>query len=239
MCHKGHLTDSSRLIHTILAHFSTLLHYVIFQSFVTIGHLEIKLLSFLSTFTINFSLSKPDFTKHFASETTYSIAITADDSVTNKFPVLKDGPLEVALLWCTQFDELAQLKNFNASNKFMNVLLLLSGDAKDKWINTRNDVMPNNENPTKAHFHAVLTAIIINYGASDKTAKGYKMFYERPKNKLILNSTILRCNSINLTRTYIRLGKSCKFPLFLCLFVPKLTPELYKTTAFHHVPIPS
>jgi hypothetical protein len=28
----------------------------------------------------------------------------------------------------------------------------------------------------------------------------------------------------------------CKFPLFSHPF-PKLTPELYKTTAFHHVPI--
>jgi hypothetical protein len=35
---------------------------------------------------------------------------------------------------CTPFDELAQLKNFNAANKFTNVLLLLSGDAKDKWL---------------------------------------------------------------------------------------------------------
>jgi hypothetical protein len=32
--------------------------------------------------------------------------------------------------------------------------------------------MPNNENPTKACFCAVWTALIINYGASDKTAKG-------------------------------------------------------------------
>jgi hypothetical protein len=31
--------DSSRLTHTILAHSSILLHYIIFQSFVTIGHL--------------------------------------------------------------------------------------------------------------------------------------------------------------------------------------------------------
>jgi hypothetical protein len=30
--------DSSRLIHSILAHSSTLLHYIIIQSFVTIGH---------------------------------------------------------------------------------------------------------------------------------------------------------------------------------------------------------
>jgi hypothetical protein len=28
----------------------------------------------------------------------------------------------------------------------------------------------------------------------------------------------------------------CKFPLFLCPF-PKLTPELYKTTAFHYAPL--
>jgi hypothetical protein len=80
----------------------------LFQSFITIGHLEFKLLSFLSTFTMNFSLSKPDFTKYCTSEIKYSIAITADDSVTKKFPVLEDGPLKVALFWCTQFDELAQ-----------------------------------------------------------------------------------------------------------------------------------
>jgi hypothetical protein len=121
---------------------------------------------------MNFSLSKPNFTKYFASKTKYSIAITADDSITKKFRVLEDGPLKVALFWCTQFDELAQLKNFDAANKFTNVLLLLSGDAKDKWINACNDVMPNNKNPTKARFHVVWTAFIINYGASNKTAKG-------------------------------------------------------------------
>jgi hypothetical protein len=71
---------------------------------------------------MTFSLSKPDFTKYFTSKTKYSIAITADDSVTKKFPVLEDGPLDVALFWRTQFDELAQLKNFDASNKFTNVL---------------------------------------------------------------------------------------------------------------------
>jgi hypothetical protein len=125
---------------------------------------------------MTFSLSKPDFTKYFTSETKYSIAITADDSVTKTFPVLEDGHLEIALFWHTQFDELAQLKDFEANNKFTNVLLLLSGDAKDKWINTRNDIMPNNENPTKAHFRAVWTAFIINYRASNKTAKGLRDF---------------------------------------------------------------
>jgi hypothetical protein len=163
-------------------HSSIALFYIsIFQSFVAIRHLEFKLLSFLSTFTMTFSLSKPDFTKYFTSKTKYSIAITADDSVTKKFPVLEDGPLEVTLFLCTQFDELAQLKNFDAANKFTNVLLLLSGDPKGKWINARNDIMPNNENPTKACFCAVWTAFIINYGASDKTAKGLRDFLRKAK----------------------------------------------------------
>jgi hypothetical protein len=130
---------------------------------------------------MNFSISKPDFTKYFALETKYSIAITADDSVTKKFPVLEDGPPEVALFWRTQFDELAQLKNFDDANKFKNVLLLLSGDAKDKWINAHNDVMPNNDNPTEARFRAVWTTFIINYGASDKTAKGLRDFLQKAK----------------------------------------------------------
>jgi hypothetical protein len=77
---------------------------------------------------MNLSLSKLNFTKNFTSKTKYSIAITTDDSVTKKFPVLKDGQLEVTLFWHTQFDELTQLKNFDASNKFTNMLLLLSGD---------------------------------------------------------------------------------------------------------------
>jgi hypothetical protein len=134
---------------------------------------------------MNFSISKPNFTKYFTSETKYSIAITADDSITKKFPVVEDGPLGVALFLRTQFDELAQLKNFNAANKLLYQATFysscLSGDAKDKWINAHNDVMPNNENPTKTCFRAVWTAFIINYGASDKTAKGLRDFLGKAK----------------------------------------------------------
>jgi hypothetical protein len=63
----------------------------------------------------------------------------------------------------------------------MKILLLLSGDAKNKWINTHNDVMPNNGNPTEVQFHAVWTAFIINYGASNKTAKGLQDFLQKAK----------------------------------------------------------
>jgi hypothetical protein len=131
---------------------------------------------------MNFSLSKPDFAKHFASETKYSIAITANDSVTKNFPVLKDGPLEVALFWQTQLMSSHSSRTLTLPTSLqMLLLLLLSGDAKDKWINACNDVMPNNENPTEACFRAVWTAFIINYGASDKTAKGLRDFLQKAK----------------------------------------------------------
>jgi hypothetical protein len=41
--------------------------------------------------------------------------------------------------------------------------------------------MPNNENPTEARFRTVWTAFIINYGASDKTAKGLQDFLRKAK----------------------------------------------------------
>jgi hypothetical protein len=114
-----------------------------------------------------------------------SIAITADDSITKKFPVLEDGPLEVALFWCTQFDELAQLKNFNAANKFISVLLLLSGDAKDKWINAYNDVMSNNKILLKLASAQCGLPSLSTMEHLTKPPKEYKTFYERPRNPLI------------------------------------------------------
>jgi hypothetical protein len=53
---------------------------------------------------------------------------------TLKMPVFEDNWLEVALDWRKQFEELATMKGWNATSKFKNALLLLSGDAKDKWV---------------------------------------------------------------------------------------------------------
>ncbi len=61
---------------------------------------------------MNFSLLKPDFAKYFASETKYSIAITANDSITKKFPVLEGTPWSPFLLVHSVY-----LKNFDAANK--------------------------------------------------------------------------------------------------------------------------
>ncbi len=69
------------------------------------------------------------------------------------------------------------LKNFDAANKFTDVLLLLSGDAKDKWINAHNDIMPNKKNPTEACFHTVWTAFFLTQLCSiwQKLPKDYEI----------------------------------------------------------------
>ncbi len=57
-------------------------------------------------------------------------------------------------------------------------------------INAGNDGMPNNEIPTEAHFHAVWTAFICNYRASNKTPKGLQDFLwkaKKPANMKLYN----------------------------------------------------
>jgi hypothetical protein len=128
---------------------------------------------------MNFRLSKPDFTKYFASETKYSIAITANDSITKKFPVLEDGPLEVALFWRTQFDELAQLKNFDAANKFYSSSVKMPRTSG--LMPTMMSCPTTRILPKLASVQCGLAAFIINYGASDKTAKGLRDFLRKAK----------------------------------------------------------
>jgi hypothetical protein len=60
-------------------------------------------------------------------------------------PVFEDGPLEAALYWRKQFEELATMKGWNATSKFTYALLLLSGDAKDKWVDAQEDALGEEE----------------------------------------------------------------------------------------------
>ncbi len=60
--------------------------------------------------------------------------------------------------------------------------------------------MPNNENPTKAHFHAVWTAFIINYGASDKTAKGLRDFLWKAKKPIDMKLYDFKMHIYQLTK---------------------------------------
>jgi hypothetical protein len=119
---------------------------------------------------------------YYASETKYSITISADDSITKKFPVLKDGPLKVALFWHTQFDELTQLKNFDVYKR-----------STPQWLE-----MPRTSGSTPTmmlcptmKISPKLTSVqcglpsLSTMEHPTKLPKDYKTFYERPRSQPI------------------------------------------------------
>ena len=125
-----------------------------------------------------FNLTRPDFSKIFTSERKYTIATGAEanDTTTIKVPVFEDGPLEAALYWRKQFDELIHLKQLNADAKFTNALLLLAGEAKEKWTDARAEVMGNAVNHTDARFNAAMNRFISLCGATSNTAEDLREF---------------------------------------------------------------
>jgi hypothetical protein len=134
--------------------------------------------------TMKFTLNRPDFTKIFTLERKYTIAIGNDnddnDTTTLKVPVFEDGPLEAALYWRKQFEELATLKGWNANSKFTNALLLLTGDAKDKWLDARDDILGGN-NPTDVRFNNTMNAFISKCGATADAAEDLREFLMNAK----------------------------------------------------------
>jgi hypothetical protein len=81
-----------------------------------------------------------------------------------KVPVFEDGPLEAALYWRKQFEELAELKEWTPAQKFTNALLLLSGDAKDKWEDARAEI--GGVYATGPRFTNTMNAFIKRCGAT-------------------------------------------------------------------------
>jgi hypothetical protein len=123
---------------------------------------------------MKFTLSRPDFAKIFTVERKYTIAIgNADDDndvTTLKVPVFEDGPLEAALYWRKQFEELATLKNWNPAMKFTNALLLLTGDATDKWEDAQDEIH-GEQNPTDVRFNTTMNTFITKCGATPDTVE--------------------------------------------------------------------
>jgi hypothetical protein len=126
---------------------------------------------------MKFTFTRPDFTKIFTIERKYTIAIGEDDNDTTtlKMPVFEDGPLEAALYWRKQFEELATMKNWNATSKFTNVHLLLSGDAKDKWVDAQEDAL-GDEEATDLRFTNTMDTFIRKCGATVDTAEDLRDF---------------------------------------------------------------
>ena len=126
---------------------------------------------------MKFTLHRPEFDKIFTNHAKYKISTgdDDDDTTTIKVPIFEDGPLEAALHWRKQFQELATLKEFNAQAKFTNASLLLSGEAKEKWIDARDDILQD-QNPTDIRFENTMNQFIINCGANPGTTEDLRDF---------------------------------------------------------------
>jgi hypothetical protein len=125
---------------------------------------------------------KPDFTKYFTSETKYSIAITADDSVTKKFPVLKDGPLEVAL-FCA-----LSLMSLHISRTLTLPTSLPMFYSSSVEMPRTSGLMPAMTLCPTMKILPKLTSVQCGLPSLSTTEhptrplKDYKIFYERPRN---------------------------------------------------------
>jgi hypothetical protein len=108
----------------------------------------------------------------FANERKYPVEIADGETITTKVPVFDDGTPEAVLHWRKQFKELCDIKNLTAAQKFINLLLLLSGEAKENWIDSCNNTMDAAAiaAPTNDHFSEVMTAFMGKYFSVDAAA---------------------------------------------------------------------
>ena len=84
---------------------------------------------------MRFSLIKPDLSSSFPTARKYTVKTGADDDdkTTIRVEVFEDGPLEAALQWRIQLEDLFAIKKLSAEAKFTNAALTLTGNAKSKW----------------------------------------------------------------------------------------------------------
>jgi hypothetical protein len=88
---------------------------------------------------MRFTLTAP--TISFPSKRKHTIDIGDDietDETTIKVPVFENGPAEAVLQWRKHFEESDEVKEFTPRQKFTNVAILLSGKAKEHWIDSQD-----------------------------------------------------------------------------------------------------
>lgn len=96
-------------------------------------------------------------------------------------PVFKDGPLEAALYWRKQFNELAQSKLFNADAKFTMLFSFLSGEDKENWIDAQDQSWGNAANATETRFLSAMNRFIGLCGAASNTTEYLRAFLMNAK----------------------------------------------------------
>ena len=133
---------------------------------------------------MRFSLSTPDWNKVFKDNfRKYSVPTGAgdDDKTTVKVPVFERGNLEAALHWRKQFQDLIELKQLNVDAKFTNARILLTGAAREKWQQARDDIVGAQGNLTEARFTRTMTSFLQKCGATTETAEDLRDFLMNAK----------------------------------------------------------
>jgi hypothetical protein len=144
---------------------------------------------------MRFSLIAP--TIAFQNEQKYAVNVGDDDNdqTTIKVPVFENGPAEAVLKWRKQFDELCDLKHLTAGQKFTNILFLLTGEAKEHWIDSRESTAPEEEADqlNAAHFNGAMATFMTKYFSVDTAMdlRDYLHYIKKPNNMTV--ETFIRC----------------------------------------------
>jgi RNase H-like domain found in reverse transcriptase/Reverse transcriptase (RNA-dependent DNA polymerase)/Integrase zinc binding domain/Retroviral aspartyl protease len=115
---------------------------------------------------MRFSLDAPSIV--FANERKYPVSIADDETITIKVPVFDSGTPEAVLFWRKQFNELADIKSLSVKQKFTNVALLLSGEAKEYWTDSKAEVIEDDtQELTNEDFDEVMVTFMTKYFSAD------------------------------------------------------------------------
>jgi hypothetical protein len=129
---------------------------------------------------MRFSLIAP--TIAFQNERKYSVNVGDDnnDQTTIKVPVFENGPPEAVLKWRKQFDKLCDLKQLTAGQKFTNILFLLTGEAKEHWIDSN-------------HFIEAMATFMTKYFSVNTATdlRDYLHYIKKPNNMTV--ESFIRC----------------------------------------------
>jgi hypothetical protein len=131
------------------------------------------------------------------------------EDVKKKIKVLHEvHHLEALLMWRAQFDELKKDKQWNAAACFRNAALLLSADAKDKWITEVDiiltDARGNQVLATDARFMRAMSNFMSQYCSNRDTEKTREMILsvKKPSN-MGIRDFVARIRQLNRFLSYL------------------------------------
>ena len=87
----------------------------------------------------------------------------------------------MALHWRKQFQDLIELKQLNVNAKFTNARILLTGAAREKWQQARDDVVGAAGALTEARFNRTMSSFLQKCRATTKTAEDLRDFLMNAK----------------------------------------------------------